>query len=159
MDKDNPTQVGRALEQPLIPAYRRPVLRAYVRDLAGAPARSCASASRIWRRTLKNVFLPDNARFAIVPDEGGTAFVPFAGDLRDILCVHEDRVVGNDNTVRYRNRVLQIPQDRHRHHYVKARVRVHEYPDGGLAIFHGPRCLAKYDANGKPTGEHNTIAA
>ena len=85
--------------------------------------------------------------------------MPFAGDLRDILCVHEDRVVGNDNTVRYRNRVLQIPQDRHRHHYVKARVRVHEYPDGGLAIFHGPRCLAKYDANGKPTGEHNTIAA
>ena len=79
--------------------------------------------------------------------------------VRDILCVHEDRVVGNDNTVRYRNRVLQIPQDRHRHHYVKARVRVHEYPDGGLAIFHGPRCLAKYDANGKPTGEHNTIAA
>ena len=51
-------------------------------------------------RFLKNVFLPaHNARFAIVPDEGGTAFVPFAGDLRDILCVHEDRVVGNDNTV------------------------------------------------------------
>ena len=46
------------------------------------------------------MFLPaHNARFAIVPDEGGTAFVPFAGDLRDILCVHEDRVVGNDNTV------------------------------------------------------------
>ena len=25
-------------------------------------------------------------------------------------------------------------------HYVKARVRVHEYPDGTMAVFHGPRC-------------------
>jgi len=24
-------------------------------------------------------------------------------------------------------------------------VRVHEYPDGRLAIFDGPRCLARYD--------------
>ena len=66
---------------------------------------------------LKNVSA-HNARFAIVPDEGGTAFVPFAGDLRDILCAR----IASSNTVRYRNRVLQIPQDRHRHHY----VRVHE---------------------------------
>ena len=36
---------------------------------------------------------------------------------------------------------LQIPPGRHHHHYVKARVRVHEYPDGTLALFHGPRCL------------------
>ena len=34
--------------------------------------------------------------------------------------------------------------------YVKARVRVHEYPDGTLALFHGPRCLARYTANGEP---------
>jgi hypothetical protein len=43
---------------------------------------------------------------------------------------------------------LQIPEDRHRHHYVKARVRVHQYPDGHLAVFHGPRCLADYNADG-----------
>ena len=28
------------------------------------------------------------------------------------------------------------------------RVRVHEYPDGHLAVFHEPRCLARYDGNG-----------
>ena len=44
---------------------------------------------------------------------------------------------------------MQIPPDRHRHHYVKARVRVHEYPDGTLAAFHGPRCLARYQATGE----------
>ena len=53
----------------------------------------------------------------------------------------------NDNTVRYDNRSLQIPADRQRHHYVKAEVRVHEYPDGQLAVFHGPRCLARYKAD------------
>ncbi len=45
---------------------------------------------------------------------------------------------------------LQIPEDKHRHHYVKAKVRVHEYPDATLAIFHGPRCLARYGAHGTP---------
>jgi hypothetical protein len=33
---------------------------------------------------------------------------------------------------------------------VKARVRVHQYPDGALAVFHGPRWLARYDAAGEP---------
>ena len=69
-------------------------------------------------------------------------------DLADILSVQEERVVGNDNTVRYERRVLQIPADRHRHHYVKCKVGVHEYPDGRLAVFHGPRCLARYHADG-----------
>ena len=103
-------------------------------------------------RFLKGVYLPQhNARFAIPAEAEGTAFVPFAGALDDILCIHEDRTVGHDNTVRYKRRALQIPPDRHRHHYVKAKVRVHEYPDGTLAVFHGPRCLARYQADGEPT--------
>ena len=62
----------------------------------------------------------------------------------------------NDNTVRYRDLSLQIPQDPHRFHYVKVTVRVHEYPDGTLAVFHGPWCLARYHADGQliePEGE------
>ena len=51
---------------------------------------------------------------------------------------------------RYKGRSLQLPADRHRHHYVKAKVRVHEYPDASLAVFHGPRCLARYRAAGEP---------
>jgi hypothetical protein len=31
---------------------------------------------------------------------------------------------------------------------VKATVMVHHYPDGSLALFHGPRLLARYDAEG-----------
>src|SRR5262249_15201228 len=78
----------------------------------------------------------------------GTAFLPFVGDLENILCVQEERTVGNDNCVRYEGRVLQIPEQTHRRHYVKAKVRVHEYPDGALALFHGPRQLVRFQAEG-----------
>lgn len=30
----------------------------------------------------------------------------------------------------------------------RATVRVHECPDGTLAVLHGPRCLARYHADG-----------
>ena len=73
--------------------------------------------------------------------------------------MQEERVVGNDNTVRYHGRTLQIPADRHRHHYVKARVRVHEYPDRALAVFHGPRCLARYREDGTPIESSERRAA
>jgi hypothetical protein len=101
-------------------------------------------------RFLKETFLPaHNRRFREEPAEADSAFVAWTGTpLADILSIQEERVVGNDNTVRYHGRVLQIPADRHRHHYVKCRVRVHEYPDGTLAVFHGPRCLARFTAAG-----------
>ena len=79
--------------------------------------------------------------------------MPFAGALDDILCVQEERTVSNDNTVRYRGLNLQIPPDRHRHHYVKARVRVHEYPDR-TPPSDGPRCLARYKTGGERATPH-----
>ncbi len=99
---------------------------------------------------LTTQFLPAyNRRFAVPASEAGTAFVPWIGpSLAEILCVQEERVVAKDNTVRYQGLSLQIPQDPHRFHYVRVTVRVHEYPDGTLAVFHGPRCLARYRAEG-----------
>ena len=107
-------------------------------------------------RFLRETFLPGhNRRFAIAPEAPGSAFVPFAGNLDDILCIQKERTVAGDNTVRYKGRALQIPKHRHRHHYVKAKVRVHEYAGGHLAVFHGPRRLAAYHADGtlKEEGE------
>jgi hypothetical protein len=159
VDRDNPTQVGRALAQlgiELIPAYS-PEARGRSERLFGTLQKRLPQELRLAgittmeaaNRFLKQTCIPaHNTRFAVAPEGEGTAFVPFAGSLEDILCVHEERVVAGDNTVRYRNRVLQIPEDRHRHHYVKARVRVHEYPDGRLAVFHGPRRLATYGPDG-----------
>jgi len=166
VDKDNPTQVGRALAQlgiELIAAYS-PEARGRSERMFGTLQKRLPQELRLAgidtmaeaNRFLAEVFVADhNARFAIAPAETGDAFVPFAGRLEDILCVQHERTVTGDNTVRYNNRDLQIPQDRHRHHYVKANVRVHQYPDGNLAVFHGPRRLARFDADGTPIEDND----
>ncbi len=170
VDKDNPTQVGRALKQlgiELIPAYS-PEARGRSERMFGTLQKRLPQELRLAgittieaaNRFLRETFLPaHNARFAIAPEEPGSAFVPFAGALDDILCIQEERTVGNDNTVRYKGRTLQIPQDRHRYHYVRAKVRVHEYAGGHLAVFHGPRRLADYTADGTLNGEPESEAA
>ena len=101
-------------------------------------------------RYIAETFLPAfNGRFAVCPEEEGSAFLPYVGRaLADILAIQEERRVQNDNTVRYKRLTLQIPEQTHRRHFVKATVKVHEYPDGRLALFHGPRCLARYDEKG-----------
>jgi hypothetical protein len=99
---------------------------------------------------LREVYIPaHNARFAVKAEQDGTAFVAISGvDLNEILCVQEDRKVGNDNTVSYNRLKLQIPASPLRAHFVKANVKVRQYHDGTHAIFHGPRCLGRYDEKG-----------
>jgi hypothetical protein len=81
----------------------------------------------------------------------GSAYVPFIrGYLPDILCEQHDRKVDNDNCVHFEGLTLQIPADEYRYHYVRTAVRVHRYVDATLALFHGPRKLAVYDARGLP---------
>ena len=101
-----------------------------------------------------------NARFAKPAALAESAFV--AADpalLAEVLCIEEERVVARDNTVAYDGRRLQLPASPARAHYVKATVKVREYPDGSLAVFHGPRRLARYDAAGKVLKASNLRAA
>ena len=44
---------------------------------------------------------------------------------------------------------LQIPADRYRCHYVKAKVSVLRHTNRSLAVLHGPRRLAEYDSTGQ----------
>lgn len=161
VDKTNPTQVGRALNQlgiELIPAYS-PEARGRSERMFGTLQNRLPQELRLRgitgmeeaNRFLKEEYLPDhNKRFALKPEEKDSAFVAWVGDgLEDVLTVQEERTVSNDNTVQYKRLSLQIPADKHRYHYVKARVRVHEYPDGTLAVFHGPRKLAQYCQKGE----------
>jgi hypothetical protein len=161
VDKTRLTQVHRALRQlgiTLIPAYSpeargrsergfRTLQDRLPKELALAAITDMAAANRY----VIEHFLPAyNQRVAVPASEAGTAFIPWVGpSLAEILCVQEERGVAKDNTVRYQGLSLQIPQDPHRVHYVKVTVRVHEYPDGTLAVFHGPRCLARYYAKGE----------
>lgn len=171
VDKHKLTQVGRALAQlgiEHIPAYS-PQARGrsermfgtlqgrLLRELADAGIEEMESANRF----LREVYLPDhNRRFTEPPAEAETAFVPVPGvALADILCHQEERIVGNDNTVRFQGLVLQIPPSPWRPHFVKAKVRVHRYPDGRLALFHGPRLIARFHPNGRPLPETQDRAA
>jgi len=162
VDKSKPTQVGRALAQlgiTHIPSYS-PEARGRMERVFGTlqsrlpPELRLAEIATVQAANcfLREQFVPDyNARFAVPAAEQGSAFIAYAGrPLEDILCIQESRQVGRDNCVIWKGLSLQIPPQRHRHHYVKATVRVHQYPDGQLAIFDGPSCLARFDPNGRP---------
>ena len=90
-------------------------------------------------RWLRDVYIAEhNKRFSIDAEQEGSAFVvDGTGAWREILCIQEERTVGNDNTVKWHRLSLQLPASRLRPHFVKAKVRVHEYPDGQLAVLWG----------------------
>ena len=141
VDKKNPTQFGRGLTHlgiEMIAAYS-PEARGrserffrthqdrLVKELALYEVKTMEEANRYVRDSYLPAF---NAEFMVEPTEPGTAFVERGGpNLGDILCEQHGRSVGNDNCIR-------------------AKVRVHRYNDGSLAIFHGPRKLAQYDPAG-----------
>jgi hypothetical protein len=161
VDKTQPTQFGRAMAQlgiQMIAAYspeaRGRSERAFgthqqrlPKELAKAGVTDIAGANRYLDKRYRRAH---NSEFGVRTAESASAFVEFIGaNLGDILCERFERTVGNDNCVRFDASHLQIPADRHRVHYVKAKVNVHRYGDGTLAVFHGPRCLARYNAQGK----------
>ena len=118
------------------------------KELALAGITDMGGANRYLREVYRPAF---NAEFMQPAMEEGSAFVGWIGGaLDDILCERFERTVGHDNCVSFENMKLQIPADRHRCHYVKAKVSVVRRTDGTLAVLHGPRRLADYDANGLP---------
>ena len=160
VDRSRPTQVGRALERLGVehiaaysPQARGRSERVFhtlqdrlVKELALKEIDTVEAANLF----LRDVYIPEyNARFAVAAAQEGTAFVAIPGvDLAEILCVQEERQVGNDNCVSFNRLKLQIPESPLRAHFVKTRVKVRQYPDGTHAIFYGPRCLGRYDKKG-----------
>lgn len=161
VDKANLTQFGRAMARlgiEMIPAYspqaRGRCERMFRTHQARLPKELAAAGitdMHTANQYLQQVYMPAfNQAFKQPAMEEGSAFVPFiGGELDAYLCEQYERVVGKDNCVAFEGLRLQIPQQRHRLHYVKVKVRVHRYTNGHLAIFHGPRCLARYDAYGQ----------
>src|SRR5580658_38814 len=160
VDRRQPTQVGRALAQLGVehiaaysPQARGRSERAFrtlqdrlPKELALAGITTVEAANRF----IREVYLPDhNARFAEAAEQEGTAFLPVPGvDLAEMLCIQEQRQVGNDNTVVFHRLRLQIPPSPLRAHFVKATVKVRHYVDATYAIFHGHRCIGRYDSTG-----------
>jgi len=161
VDKRCLTQVGRALKHLGIehiaaysPEARGRSERMFgtlqdrlIKELAKAGINAVAAANAF----IREVYLPQhNARFAKPAAVAETAFVAAEPALiAETLCVEEERVVGRDNTVIYGGRRLQLPATAARAHYVKAKIKVREYPSGALSVFHGPRRIASYTAAGE----------
>ena len=161
VDKQRLTQVGRALERlgiehiPGLFARGTGTLGADVRDACRIGCRrswrwpasptskrpTASSPRSICRRTM-----PASPRPPAIADSAFVAADP--RQLAEILCIEEERIVGRDNTVIFGRLRLQLPQSPLRHHFVKARVKVRRYPDGSLAVFHGPRLIATYASDG-----------
>jgi transposase len=161
VNKKNLTQFGRAMHQlgiEMIPAYspeaRGRSERAFgthqdrlVKELAFFGITEMAEANCYLRERYLPAF---NAEFMEPATEQGSCFVPLLNaQIDDILCEHYERTVARNNCISFEGLTLQIPQDQHRCNYINVKVRVHRYPDGSLAVFHGPRNLASYHPNGQ----------
>lgn len=162
VDKEHLTQFGRAMRQmgvEMIPAYSpeargrsERMFRTHqdrlVKELLAQGITTMEVANRYLRESYRKAH---NKEFKRPAAEKGKAFIPWpGGNLDDILCEQYERVVTPDNCVSFEGKSLQIPRSEHRCHYVRAKVRVHRYGDGTLAVFHGPRKLAGYDTEGRP---------
>lgn len=163
VDKNTPTQVGRALKQLGIhhvfaysPQARGRSERLFgtlqgrlPQELALEGIETLEEANRY----LREVYLPrHNEQFTVKAKEEKSAYIPWTGgELKEILCLQEERMVQNDNTIHYKGKRLQIGKDDLRHHYVRTTVQVREYLDGSLSIYYGPRCIGRYSKEGEET--------
>lgn len=162
VDKHNLTQFGRAMKQldiQMIAAYS-PEARGRSERMFGTLQGRLPNELKLAGITdmekanqfLKEKFLPaHNKCFKTTLEADKTAFIPFKKgniDLNNIFCIQNNREVKKDNTIQYNGKIYQIPADKHRWNYAKTRVKIHEYMDETISIFHGPRFLARYDKNG-----------
>ena len=171
VDKNNPTQFGRAMRHlgiEMIPAYspeaRGRCERAFKthqdrlpKELAYHEITDIEEANRYLAETYMPAY---NCQFMHPAREQGTAFIPCMGtNLDDILCEQHERTVSSDNCVSFEGKTLQIPKDEYRCNYIRVKVRVHRYIDGSMAVFHGPRKLAEYDPEGQLKGKEKEKTA
>lgn len=160
VDKSNPTQFGRAMGQlgiQMIASYspeaRGRSERAFKTHQGRLPnelALHGITTKQEANRYLRETYMPrHNQEFMVKPQSDIAVFVPHQGaDIAEILCEHHERTVTKDNCISFEGQTLQIPKQDHRWGYAKAKVIVHRYLDGSLSIFHGPRCLGRYDQRG-----------
>jgi transposase len=101
---------------------------------------------------LEQRFIPDfNRRFTTKPAQPESAFVKLAGvELELLLSSRHERIVRNDNTVTFKNLILQLPSTRQRRHFVRCPIIVHQFSNGTLGISYQGRLLDRYDASGAP---------
>lgn len=160
--RKQPTQFGRLLEDlgietifALSPQAKGRVERLWgtfqdrlVSELRLAGATTIEEAQKV----LDRFIVEFNRRFGVKPKEDQTGYRPLAAnaDWFKLFSFRHERVVGNDNTVRLKGRVIQIPAGKRRISSVKARVMVHEGMDGSIGVYYQGEWIA-FEPSGMDT--------
>jgi len=113
-----------------------------VKELREAEASTLEQANRVL-----SSYLPSfNARFAIPAPSAGSAYRPWPSNLDadHLFSFKHQRTVASDNTISFDGNRLQIPPGPKRISYVRAKVDVHQYLDGRLAICYQDEVLVIY---------------
>lgn len=160
VSRDRLTQIGRALKELGIEAIAAYSPQARGRSERGfktwqgrlpqelrlASITTVDEANKFLRQSYINKF---NEKFQVAAAEKGTAFVPCRRrDLDLVFSLQNERVVSNDNTVRYENRVLQVEKTKWRRTLAGCRVVVYEHQDGTLSVSYGPHIVGRYTGDG-----------
>jgi transposase len=162
VDFMQPTQVGRAMRElgiRMIPAYS-PQARGRSERGFGTWQGRLPQELRLRRittveqanRFLSTVYIPQfNEKFAVPSAQPGTAFVPLQRhDLDRVFSIHHERVVNQDNTVKWLNRILQIEPTSLRSTMAGCQVIIYEHLNGALTIGYGPHTIGYFTAAGAP---------
>jgi hypothetical protein len=102
---------------------------------------------------LEGRFLEDlNRRYAVTPAKAEDLHRPLEDGmvLEQILCVQEQRVVGQDWCVRWRNRFVQIGAEHALLNLPKKQVLVKQLGDGSLIVEYQGRCLSCQELQARP---------
>jgi transposase len=113
-----------------------------VKELREAQVSTLEEANRVlWS------YLPAfNARFALPATHTDSAYRSWPADLQpeQVFSFKHQRTVTSDNTISFDGKKLQIPPGPKRISYARARVDVHQYLDGRLAICYKDEVLIVY---------------
>lgn len=103
---------------------------------------------------LEGTFLADlNRRYSVKPANTQDLHRALGPGLKldEVLCVQEERVVGQDWCVRWNNRWLQVGAEHAALRLPRRRVRVSELADGRLLLDHKGQRLSFTEAQARPT--------
>lgn len=165
VDKQALTQVGRALRElgiQLIPAYSPQARGRSERSFSTWQGRlpqelrireitTEEEANQFLRRAYITEF---NRRFSVAAEEAGSAFVPCQRtNLERVFAIQSERVVNRDNTVKFKNLLLQIDRQVWRGTLSGCRVVVYQHLDDTISIGFGAHTVGSYSAGGLPLKE------
>jgi hypothetical protein len=160
VDKERPTQVGRAMKElgvQMIAAYSPQARGRSERSFGTWQGRLPQELRLAGKKTPAeaNEFLSEryiaefNKKFKVAAAEKGTAFRRCSrSDLDWVFTIQTERVVAKDNTVAIGPRSWQIDKTRFKNTLAGSTVTIHEHLDGCISIRFGPHVIGSFYGDG-----------